>query len=156
MNKRLIIILAAAVIVIIVAIPNIFKKNAPVDTSEEKNTQSSVPLPSQEDIISVFVDLVDEGRVSDAVGALAPSLTEEESQKQAWGVQLNAFESLSLKSIEPAGENVFKVVLEVTMKPESEKALIPYYGYFNGENIRWIALEKVDNLWKISEIATGP
>jgi hypothetical protein len=31
-------------------------------------------------------------------------------------------------------------------------APIPYYGYQNGENFRFITLEKVGNMWKISYI----
>jgi hypothetical protein len=43
------------------------------------------------------------------------------------------------------------------MKPEAENAQpMPYYGWGNGEFVRWITLEKVDNVWKIAGIATGP
>jgi hypothetical protein len=67
-----------------------------------------------------------------------------------------ALQKLIVKKIEPAGENFYKVTMDVEMKPESANAVMPFYGYDNGENIRWIGLIKVDNLWRITGLATGP
>jgi len=40
------------------------------------------------------------------------------------------------------------------MNPLSADSAIPYYGWQNGENTCGITLEKVENIWKIAEIAT--
>jgi hypothetical protein len=70
---------------------------------------------------------------------------------------LNSFKKISIKSIEAAGENTYRVDFEAEMKPGSENAQpIPYYGFNNGINTRWVSLEKVGNIWKIQGLATGP
>jgi len=115
---------------------------------------SSVPLPSQEDIVRTFINLISEKRIPEAVAMMDVT---DEAQKQGWGVQLNSFESISLSKIENNGADAYKVTLKVKMKPESVNAPIPYYGFDNSDNIRWIGLRKgVDNLWKITGFATSP
>lgn len=52
-------------------------------------------------------------------------------------------------------KHIYKVLLDVKMDPRSADAPIPYYGWQDGENTRWIVLEKVNGQWKIAEIATG-
>lgn len=119
-------------------------------------TQAPVPLPQGEDIVKNFFTLIGEGKIEDAMGMMTPSAVANDSQKQAWAVQFNAFEKITVKKIEPVLENTYKVTLDVQMKPESANAPIPFYGYDNGENIRWVGLEKIDNFWKVTGIATGP
>ena len=126
-------------------------------TAVSQTTEAStVPLPQEEDIVRNFINLISEGNISEAVNMLTPKTIADDSQKQAWGMQLAAFKKISLKKIEPAGNNLYRVTLDVEMKPESAQGPIPYYGYGNGENVRWIGLEKVDGYWKITGIATGP
>jgi len=115
-----------------------------------------VPQAQGEDVVRNFLSLISEGKISDAVNMMVPRAIADDSQKQAWGVQLNAFKKLELKKIEPAGDNMYQVTLDVEMKPEAAGGPIPFYGYENGENIRWIGLEKVDNVWKVTGFATGP
>jgi hypothetical protein len=120
-------------------------------------TESGVPLLREEDVIRVFFGLIDEGRVSEAVMMMAPEAIEDDSNKQAWGVMWNAFEEMKVISLAPAGENIFKVVLETKMKPEAGLAQpMPYYGYGDGQFTRWVEIEKVGGVWKIKGLATGP
>ena len=127
---------------------------SPVPTQSSVKESSGVPLPTQEDVVRTFISLIAEKRISEAVGMMDVS---DESQKQAWGVQLNSFESIALKNIKENGANSFEVTLTVKMKPDSANGPIPYYGYENGDNIRWIGLKKgSDNLWKITGFATSP
>jgi hypothetical protein len=131
----------------------------PVETPTEKptNVPTSVPLPQKEDIVRSFFRLTDEGKIPEAISMLSSKLTGDDTEKQTWGVMLNAFEKIEVKSIENAGKNIFKVTLDIEMKPGSENVTpIPYYGYGNGEFVRWIGLTKEGGLWKISDIATGP
>jgi len=126
----------------------------------EKEVGDSVPLPSDEDIIRNFFSFFG---TQDAYKAALMMKTTDDSERQSWAVQFAAFNYLQVLKIEKANENqwtnnkhFYKVTLDVVMKPESADAPIPYYGYQNGENIRWLTLEKVGDIWKIAEIATGP
>jgi hypothetical protein len=94
---------------------------------------------------------------------LAPDQVSSDADKQAWAVQFNAFNSLKVTNIEPAltedwtdTKHEYKVVLDASMKSEAASAPIPYYGWDNGANTRWVTLVKVGTLWKVSELATGP
>lgn len=112
---------------------------------------------NKEDVVRLFFNLVDEGRVSEALMMLTPDEIDNESKKQAWGVQFNAFEEVQVVSVEFLGENTYKVILETKMKPEAGLAeSVPFYGYGNGRFIRWVELEEVNGVWKIKKIATGP
>jgi hypothetical protein len=126
----------------------------------EKETGGGVPLPQDEDIIRNFVALVEEGKADKAALMIK---VKDDSELQTWAVHFNAINSFKFLKMEKTSEeswtdnkHIYKVVLDVVMNPSSASAPIPYYGWQNGENIRWITLEKVGGTWKIAEIATGP
>lgn len=119
-------------------------------------SQTTTPIPSGEDIVRTFFSLISEGKIADAINMMTPNAIGNDSQKQAWGVQFNAFKKINVKKVESSLENTYKVILDIEMKPESANVPIPYYEYENGENFRWVGLEKIDNSWKITGIATGP
>lgn len=121
----------------------------------------SVPLPQGEDIVRNFFSLINEDKISEAVNMLTPMNISDDSNKQAWGVQFNAFEKITIKQIKKTdnsiGENTYRVTLDVKMKPGAENAQpMPYYGWGDGEFVRWVSLEKIDNVWRVGSIATGP
>jgi hypothetical protein len=125
--------------------------------------KTQVPLPQEEDTIRSFFNIIREHKSSDAVSMFVPNQVGSDSQKQAWAVMFNAFEQVNIKNIESSmpqewtnDRHTYKVTMDVKMKPESKAAVIPYYGYENGINVRFIILEKINNLWKIGGIATGP
>jgi hypothetical protein len=133
------------------------------ETTTAGSSAPTVPLPQEEDIIRTFFNLIGEGRPTDAISMMTQSTIGNDTSKQTWGVQFNAFKSVSVDKIEPSmqeewttAKHTYKVTLNVQMKLEAQSAPIPNYGWDNGLNIRWIPLEKVDNLWKIAGIATGP
>lgn len=143
------------------------EQNQNVNKGEEEATanqnKSIIPLPSEISIVQTFFTLINEHRSADAVSMLSSEMVGGESQKQAWGVQFNAFESVKVMGIEESMkeewtdlEHSYKVTLDVQMAPESFKAPVPNYGYQNGNNIRWVGLKKEGDLWKINSIATGP
>ena len=124
---------------------------------------AKVPLPQESDIIRVYFNLIDEHKISEAVMMMSDEIIKDDSQKQAWGVQLNAINSIKVQRVEPYPQSewtntthIYKVILDVKMKPESANAPIPYYGWFDGENTRWVDLVKSGKNWKINGIATGP
>lgn len=134
-----------------------------VPTITPVKQQETAPLPEPEDIIRTFFDLINEDKASEAVMMMAESITSDDSQKQAWAVQFNNISMIKIISIDPSSpenwtdsDHTYKVTLDLKMNPDSSTAPIPYYGWDNGENIRWINIVKEDNLWKIKSIATGP
>jgi hypothetical protein len=125
--------------------------------------QDTAPTPQPEDIIRTFFDLINEDKASEAVMMMTSTITENDVQKQAWALQFNAISMVKILTIkEYAPENwtdserTYEVVVDLKMNPDSSTAPIPYYGWDNGENIRWLTLVNEDYLWKIKSIGTGP
>jgi len=148
---------------------NIVQNNTPVATLENQqpiNTspKTEAPLPSETDIIRNFFSLINEQKPSEAVMMMPKNITEEDSLKQAWAVQFNAFKSVLVDEITPSMQenwvndtHTYQVNLTVEMKPEAINVLpIPNYGFDDGSNVRFVALQKEDGLWKITGLATGP
>ncbi len=131
---------------------------------QEVAETTEVPLPQGEDIVRLFFSLINEKKIPEAVSMLDDSAVPDDSAKQAWGVQFNIFDSISIKSIDPSnigekteGQETYKVILDAKIKPGSEKAAIPNFGWEDGGNIRWVSLKKnPDGMWKILGIGTGP
>jgi len=149
------------------AVSQITSKNTQGDTiptvSVQPTKSDTVPIPTETDIIRTFIALINEHRAADAVAMLAPDQVKDDNNKQAWAVQFNAFSTLTVTSIEPALQedwsdtrHEYKVVVDATMKPESASAPIPYYGWGNGSNTRWVMIVKSGTVWKISGVGTGP
>jgi len=137
---------------------------ANTDQKQEVPQTAEVPLPQGEDIVRLFFSFINEKKISEAVSMLDDSAVPDDSAKQAWGVQFNIFDSISIKSIDPSnigekteGQKTYKVILDAKIKPGSEKAAIPNFGWEDGGNIRWVSLKKnLDGMWKILGIGTGP
>jgi hypothetical protein len=122
------------------------------------STKQNVPLLTQEDIVRTFCNLVDEGKVSEAVNMM--DITDD-TVRQSWGVYLNNFSSFKLLNINKSKidetGNSFEVDINVILKKNLTDLPITNYGWTNGLNKKWINLIKKDgDLYKISEIATGP
>ncbi len=123
----------------------------------EIQTNNGVPLPTGIDIIRVFIALINEKHTPEAVSMLSPTAAPDETSKQAWGVTFNAFSSLSLTTIDAYDQSswtdmkeIYKVVLHASLKPTANIL------WDEGENTRWITVEKINDVWKVSGVATGP
>lgn len=143
------------------------QKNTPSDNQSSKNdnkeTDQNIQISSEEDVIRNFFQLIQERKISEAVLSMSLQNTSNDSVKQAWGVQFNSINSVSIGSIEPSlqeewntSKHTYRVVLNMAIDPNSADESIPYYGYVNGENIRFIPIIKEGDLWKVDGIATGP
>jgi hypothetical protein len=139
-------------------------KNIDATTNTQSNSDDAVvPEPQEQDIVRNFFQLINEGNVSEAVLAMSSKNTSDDSTKQAWGVQFNDWNSVTVSSIDTSmpdswsdSRHTYKVVMDMVIDPSAADAPIPYYGYENGKNIRFISIVKENELWKIDEIATGP
>jgi len=87
---------------------------------------------------------------------LDASAAPDDSTKQQWAVNFNSITSVSVKSIEESNreewtnsEQIYKVILNVQAKSEQ-------YGWYSGEDTRWVGITKSGTVWKIKGIATGP
>jgi hypothetical protein len=137
-----------------------------IPTSVQQTSASDeggVPLPSRLSLVSTFFGLINEKRIPEAIGMMNSALVPDESSKQAWGVQFNSLENIVVKSVEPWGKEewtknkeTYKVIVNLEVAKEAASAPIPYYGWENGDNLRWISFESNENIWKIAGIATGP
>ena len=94
---------------------------------------------------------------------MTSSITNNDSQKQAWAVQFNAINSLKVINVEPSmkeewteTKHSYKLTLDITMNPSSANEPIPYFGWENGQNIRWVTLVKEGKMWRVEGLATGP
>jgi hypothetical protein len=126
-------------------------------------TGGEVPLPTRLSLISTFFGLINEKRIPAAIEMMNSILVPDESSKQAWGVQFNSLENIVVKSVEPSmkeewtkNKETYKVNINLEVAKEAANAPIPYYGWENGDNLRWISFERNENIWRIVSIATGP
>lgn len=137
--------------------------SVPTVAPTQKSESNGVPLPQDTDIINSFFSLIETKRPSDAVTMMTSKITGDDSQKQAWAVQFNAISSLKIISVEPSmkeewteTKHTYQLTLDVTMNPSSANEPIPYFGWENGQNIRWVTLIKEGKMWRIEGLATGP
>lgn len=137
--------------------------SAPTVEPTKKTENNTVPLPQETDIINNFLNFIDEGKASDAVMMMSSSTINDDSIKQAYGVQYAAMTSVKVKKIEESSRgdwtdsrHQYMITLDVVMDPSSASGPIPYYGYEQGENIRFLNLVKEGNQWKVEGLATGP
>lgn len=130
----------------------------PVSPTTSPKSENEVPLPTGEEIVRTFFELINEKRVPEAVAMLSSTASPDESTGQTWGVNFNTLETISIKTIEEwqksdwtESQMTYKVVVVAELKPNPQ-----FYAWDNGENTKWINLVKEANLWKIDQIASGP
>lgn len=135
----------------------------PSDSKSVIIDQPVVPKPMEEDVISLFFSLIQEKKISDAITLLTSKNITTDSDRQAWGVQLNALKSVKIVSMTPwkkenwiQGQRQYKVIFSVTLDPSSLSAAIGYYGWQEPESEKWITITVEDGVWKIDSIASGP
>ncbi|OGG00026.1 hypothetical protein A2Y99_02195 [Candidatus Gottesmanbacteria bacterium RBG_13_37_7] len=94
---------------------------------------------------------------------MSKQMTGDDSAKQIWGVQFNVIKSINILKVEPSmqenwsdSSHTYKITLEAYVSSDAANAPIPYYGWGDNPNIRWVELVKEDGLWKINNLATGP
>ena len=139
-------------------------KDTDESASKDTNEVTTVEVSAEDlELINNFWDFVNNNQASDAVMMMSAQNTTDDSVKQSWGVQFNDFDSVQIVSITAQNSSdwtdtyhQYKVVLDVTMDPDSANAVIPYYGYQDGQNTRYMSLVYEDGVWKVDEIATGP
>jgi len=112
-------------------------------------------------VISQFIALINDHRVSDALAMMSPELVPN-ADRAAWTRQFTAIKSIRVRDIRPAdiGRSgpcfEYKVTLEADVSSEAANEPIPYFGWDDNPNLRWIELCPRGDKWLISSIGTGP
>jgi hypothetical protein len=131
-------------------------ENAKNKGIQEQNDASSVPPLTKVNFITLFFTLINNKEYDSAYQYLAANSGSEEE----WIRQFAAMLAVKVRTIEKystEGENeIYKVTLDVTIDPASADAAIPYYGWGDNPNIRFIPIISEGGMWKIGGIGTGP
>ncbi len=163
MYKYILPLIIVVGLVVIIIYPKITENQSENKNLTSTTTTSSTPLPKEEDLINTFFNLINEKRIPDAINMMTLEMIGSESEKQTWGVHFNNIDKIIVKNIEPSLEKdwtkskkSYKVLLDVKMNPSSLNAPIPYYGWDNGENLRFVEIRKINEVWQIASLNTGP
>jgi hypothetical protein len=127
-----------------------------------QNRRDEIAQASQASLKEFFA-IVNSRDVDGAMKSMAPGMLQTPEQREAWRRQLAAFRSIRVIDVEPANVNdwsgtrhIFKVTLEAYVKDEPG-APIPFFGWHDNPNVRWITMELNNNRrWVVAGIATGP
>jgi hypothetical protein len=105
--------------------------------------------------------LIDGHRVSDALAMMTQELVPD-ADRAAWTRQFAAIRSMHVVDIRPADTGrvgpcfKYKVTIRADVAPEAANEPIPYFGWDDNPNLRWIELCPRGDKWLISSIGTGP
>ena len=170
MNKYLCLLVFSLLLAGCTISPTLDKAPKQIGQAETNNspaastTASQVPLPSGMDVVNLFWQLINERRIPEAIAMMSDDLVPDDSTKQAYGVQFNAIESAQVTKIEPYGADnwtanrqTYQTTLEISVSDSAADAPIPFYGWADNPNIRFITLSKNQaGTWQIAQIGTGP
>ena len=123
-----------------------------------------VPPPTGMDVVNLFWQLINDHRIPEAIDMMNPNSVSDDSTKQAYGVQFNDIKSVNVIDVKPydpdswtTDNQMYKVTLEIYISQDAANLSIPYYGYADNPNIRFIGITKNEaGIWQIDGIATGP
>jgi hypothetical protein len=130
--------------------------------TSSQNRLDEISRASQASLEEFFA-IVNSRDVDGAMKSMAPGMLQTPEQREAWRRQLAAIRSIHVVHVEPANVNdwsstrhIFKVTLEAYVK-DDPGAAIPFFGWHDNPNVRWITMELNNNhRWTVAEIATGP
>lgn len=122
-------------------------------------TEELSPNLNQTETIETFFNLISSNNFDELFSLLHSKIIPDNEAKNNWLKQFSALKSITVDNIaklNPEAE-IYRVQLTVgEISSEASGAAIPNYGWNKGENVRWLTLEKENDVWKISQIATGP
>jgi hypothetical protein len=127
-----------------------------------KNKWNEISRASQAALEEFFV-IVNSRDINEAMKSMAQAMINTPEKRKGWRSQLAAIRSIHVLGVEPARTqdwrdnlHIFKVTLE-TYVENSPNAPIPFYGWGDNPNVRWVTMKlNSQRRWVIEEIATGP
>ena len=112
--------------------------------------------------IQRFIAAIDAQRPADAVDMMSVELNPDATAKREWVQHFSAIKSIRVMAIEPSALGVpapcaqYKVKLEAHVAADP-KAPMPFYGWDDNPNFRWIMLcPNQSGAWLIASFGTGP
>lgn len=109
-----------------------------------------------------FFAIVNSRDIDAAMKSMASSILRTTKERHAWHRQLAAIRSIHILDIQPANveswsgsRHIFKVTLEAHVK-DDPNAPIPFFGWQDNPNVRWITMQLDNRRWIVAGIATGP
>lgn len=141
------------------------KESPPVFQTELEKANTRAGQIQEEDIIWQFFDYINKQKIDQALGLMSKNLLGDETSQKIWREHFQAIKSINVQNIEPYNKenwtennHIYKTALEAYVAAEAEKAPIPFYGWQDNPNIRWIELQKIETppYWLINSISTGP
>jgi len=121
------------------------------ETSE--GAANSTGSADAESTVDSFFGAIGKGDPASAVDLMDAN----QQTKNMWKDSFGAISSLTVKSLEPiyqsewtAERETYKAKLEVKTKGGNT------YGWENGDNTRWVTLQKSDGKWLVHELANNP
>jgi len=152
MKAKVVLLILISVAIVIATASLILKDNGNSLSGEEsmQSVYNSAPLRSEEDTIELFFQLINNKEIDKALEMMVSQ------DGQDWRPYLEGFLRVLTVNIDRTESDVFRVDLDVEMKPETADRPIPFFGYTEGLNTKFIILSNEDGIWKIKDIATGP
>jgi hypothetical protein len=129
---------------------------APLQAAMEANLRAD-----HEALLRAFFAAIDDARVDDAIAMLQPDLVLG-ADRGGWQSQFEAIISIIVTDMQPVDDLTgpcydYRVTLQAEMSPQSADEPVPYFGWGENPNIRWISMCPGEGRpWQISSIGTGP
>jgi hypothetical protein len=119
-------------------------------------------LAPEEEIIYLLFGSINNRQNQEAVKLLSKNLNPNKETERLWLEQFNAIRSVHILDIKERSKDtwtdtkkIYKVTLEVYVDNSAANAPIPYYGWEDNPNIRFITVVKINGRWYIDQIGTG-
>jgi hypothetical protein len=128
----------------------------------EINSYQSLLAP-EEELIYLLFGSINNRQNQEAVKLLSQNLNPNQETEKLWVEQFNAIRSVHILDLKEISKDtwtdikkIYKVALEIFVDKSAANAPIPYYGWEDNPNVRFITVVKINNRWYIDQIGTGP
>jgi hypothetical protein len=127
----------------------------------EINTYQSLLAP-EEELIYLLFGLINNRQNQEAVKLLSQNLNPNQETERLWIEQFNAIRSVHILDLKEISKDtwtetkkIYKVTLEIYVDNSAANVPIPYYGWEDNPNIRFITVVRIKSRWFIDQIGTG-
>lgn len=126
----------------------------PAAAADDQNEEPTADQGGQQALAENFIQNIADKKFDKALAMMDAN----ESTKQGWRENFNQIKSLQIKFVEPylreewsAAREMYKFTLEASVTAKGEQ-----WGWNNGENFRWVVVEKNGDNWQVHELANNP
>jgi hypothetical protein len=126
------------------------------------NSYQSLLAP-EEELVYLLFGSINNRQNLEAVKLLSQNLNPNQETERLWIEQFNAIRSVHILDIKEISKDtwtdtkkIYKVALKIYVDSSAANTPIPYYGWEDNPNIRFITVVKINNRWYIDQIGTGP